>query len=103
VLDADVEVDRRLLLAHRGALLLDEPCTGPDASLRRTLTELVAGLAGYLGFVPAGQRGGKVTGMHPEVTAVDPPWFGPGGAAIDAPQPAAVPPPGTANSGQAAR
>ena len=55
MLDADVEVDRRLLLAHRGALLLDEPCTGPDASLRRTMTELVAGLAGYLGFVPAGQ------------------------------------------------
>ena len=34
----------RLLLAHCDALLLDEPYTGLDASLRRTLTELVAGL-----------------------------------------------------------
>jgi molybdate transport system ATP-binding protein len=36
----------RLLLAHCDALLLDEPYTGLDASLRRTLTELVAGLVG---------------------------------------------------------
>ncbi len=36
-------------------------------------------------------------------TAVDPPWFGPDGAATDTPRPAAVPPPGTANSGQAGR
>ncbi|HEY7146455.1 MAG TPA: ABC transporter ATP-binding protein [Streptosporangiaceae bacterium] len=34
----------RLLLAHCDALLLDEPYTGLDASLRRVLTELVAGL-----------------------------------------------------------
>jgi ABC-type sugar transport system ATPase subunit len=202
----------RLLLAHCDALLLDEPYTGLDASLRRTLTELVAGLVdersvpavlvahelaeaqafadrlavidrglllqsgapdevvlrpasrrvaelvGYLGFVPAGQQDGAVIGVHPErvtggahpgrgvvltgtvtacrpagagweadlatggtvvtcrlperpaavgdplvATAVDPPWFGPDGAATDAPQPAAVPPPGTANSGQAGR
>jgi molybdate transport system ATP-binding protein len=31
----------RLLLAHCGALLLDEPYTGLDASLRRDLTDLV--------------------------------------------------------------
>ena len=46
----------RLLLAHCDALLLDEPYTGLDASLRRSLTELV-------------------------VTALDPPWFGPDGRA----------------------
>jgi molybdate transport system ATP-binding protein len=34
----------RLLLAHCDALLLDEPYAGLDAGLRRTLTELVAGL-----------------------------------------------------------
>ncbi len=34
----------RLLLAHCGALLLDEPYTGLDASLRRDLTELVRDL-----------------------------------------------------------
>ncbi len=34
----------RLLLAHCDALLLDEPYTGLDASLRRTLTELVSAL-----------------------------------------------------------
>jgi ABC-type sugar transport system ATPase subunit len=34
----------RLLLAHCDALLLDEPYTGLDASLRRSLTDLVAGL-----------------------------------------------------------
>jgi ABC-type sulfate/molybdate transport systems ATPase subunit len=34
----------RLLLAHCSALLLDEPYTGLDESLRRSLTELVAGL-----------------------------------------------------------
>jgi ABC-type sulfate/molybdate transport systems ATPase subunit len=34
----------RLLLAHCDTLLLDEPYTGLDASLRRSLTELVAGL-----------------------------------------------------------
>jgi molybdate transport system ATP-binding protein len=34
----------RLLLAHCDALLLDEPFTGLDATLRRTLTELVARL-----------------------------------------------------------
>ena len=34
----------RLLLAHCDALLLDEPYTGLDASLRRSLTELVAEL-----------------------------------------------------------
>ena len=33
----------RLLLAHCEALLLDEPYTGLDASLRRALTELVVG------------------------------------------------------------
>lgn len=35
----------RLLLAHCDALLLDEPYTGLDASLRRTLTDLVSSLA----------------------------------------------------------
>jgi molybdate transport system ATP-binding protein len=182
----------RLLLAHCEALLLDEPYTGLDASLRRVLTELVvrlvgersvpamlvahelaeaqafadrlavldegrllqvgapdevvlrpasrrvAELVGYLGFVPG--TGESVAGVHPErvaagahpgrgvvlsgivaacrpagagwaadlvtgdatvtcrlaerpapaggelvVTALDPPWFGPDGAAIDAP------------------
>jgi len=34
----------RLLLAHCDALLLDEPYTGLDASLRRTLTDLVISL-----------------------------------------------------------
>jgi ABC-type sulfate/molybdate transport systems ATPase subunit len=34
----------RLLLAHCDALLLDEPYTGLDASLRRSLTDMVAGL-----------------------------------------------------------
>ena len=34
----------RLLLAHCDALLLDEPYSGLDASLRRSLTELVAEL-----------------------------------------------------------
>jgi molybdate transport system ATP-binding protein len=34
----------RLLLAHCDALLLDEPYSGLDASLRRTLTELVVSL-----------------------------------------------------------
>ena len=34
----------RLLLAPCDALLLDEPYTGLDASLRRALTDLVAGL-----------------------------------------------------------
>lgn len=34
----------RLLLAHCSALLLDEPYTGLDESLRRSLTDLVAGL-----------------------------------------------------------
>jgi ABC-type sulfate/molybdate transport systems ATPase subunit len=34
----------RLLLAHCDTLLLDEPYTGLDASLRRTLTELVVAL-----------------------------------------------------------
>jgi ABC-type sulfate/molybdate transport systems ATPase subunit len=34
----------RLLLAHCDTLLLDEPYTGLDASLRRTLTDLVAEL-----------------------------------------------------------
>ena len=34
----------RLLLAHCDTLLLDEPYTGLDASLRRTLTELVCSL-----------------------------------------------------------
>lgn len=34
----------RLLLAHCDALLLDEPFTGLDASLRRSLTDLVAQL-----------------------------------------------------------
>jgi molybdate transport system ATP-binding protein len=36
----------RLLLAHCDALLLDEPYTGLDASLRRTLTDLVVSLVG---------------------------------------------------------
>ena len=34
----------RLLLAHCDALLLDEPYTGLDSRLRRSLTDLVAGL-----------------------------------------------------------
>ena len=42
----------RLLLAHCDALLLDEPFTGLDAALRRTLTDLVAGLVAERG-VPA--------------------------------------------------
>jgi ABC-type sugar transport system ATPase subunit len=42
----------RLLLAHCDALLLDEPYAGLDASLRRVLTELVAGLVAARG-VPA--------------------------------------------------
>jgi ABC-type sulfate/molybdate transport systems ATPase subunit len=201
----------RLLLAHCDALLLDEPYTGLDASLRRSLTELVAGLVdersvpavlvahelaeaqafahrlavldrgdllqigapdevvlrpasrrvaelvGYLGFVPAAGRPGTVAGVHPErvtsgahpdrglvltgavaacrpagagwetdlavgaevitcwlperpgqagdelaVTAVDPPWFGPDGAAVVAPQKSSVPP-GTANPEQVGR
>ena len=36
----------RLLLSHCDALLLDEPYTGLDASLRRTLTDLVVSLVG---------------------------------------------------------
>jgi ABC-type sulfate/molybdate transport systems ATPase subunit len=36
----------RLLLAHCEALLLDEPYTGLDASLRRVLTKLVVELVG---------------------------------------------------------
>jgi molybdate transport system ATP-binding protein len=201
----------RLLLAHCDALLLDEPYTGLDASLRRSLTELVAGLVdersvpamlvahelaeaqafahrlavldqggllqvgapdevvlrpasrrvaelvGYLGFVPAAGQPDTVAGVHPErvtggahpdrglvltgtvaacrpagagweadlavgaevitcrlperlgqagdqlvVTAVDPPWFGPDGAAVDAPQKSSVPP-GTANPEQVGR
>jgi ABC-type sulfate/molybdate transport systems ATPase subunit len=36
----------RLLLAHCDTLLLDEPYTGLDASLRRSLTELVVSLVG---------------------------------------------------------
>jgi len=184
----------RLLLAHCEALLLDEPYTGLDASLRRVLTELVieltgarsvpavlvahelaeaqafadrlaildrgrllqvgapdevvlrpasrrvAELVGYLGFVTRREQDGAVAGIHPErvvagahpghgvvlagvvaggrpagagweadlrvgdenvvcrlrerhaeaggelvVTAIDPPWFGPDGAAIDPP------------------
>ncbi len=42
----------RLLLAHCDALLLDEPYTGLDASLRRTLTVLVSTLVAERG-VPA--------------------------------------------------
>jgi len=42
----------RLLLARCDALLLDEPYTGLDASLRTTLTELVIGLVAQRG-VPA--------------------------------------------------
>jgi ABC-type sulfate/molybdate transport systems ATPase subunit len=42
----------RLLLAHCDALLLDEPYTGLDASLRRTLTDLVSTLVAERG-VPA--------------------------------------------------
>jgi ABC-type sulfate/molybdate transport systems ATPase subunit len=184
----------RLLLAHCEALLLDEPYTGLDASLRRVLTELVvelvgersvpamlvahelaeaqafadrlaildrgrllqvgapdevvlrpacrrvAELVGYLAFVPVTGLEGAVAGVHPErvaagahpgrgvvltgtvaacrpagagweadlaigeakvvcrlperlapvggelaVTALDPPWFGPDGAALDPP------------------
>ena len=198
----------RLLLAHCDALLLDEPYTGLDASLRRTLTDLVAGLVdersvpavlvahelaeaqafahrlavldhgdmlqvgapdevvlrpasrrvaelvGYLGFVPAPDQPAAVVGVHPErvtggahpdrgvvlagtvvaglqagagweadlatgaavitcrlperpaqagdrlvVTVVDPPWFGPDGAAVDPPVKSSVPP-GTANPEQ---
>jgi molybdate transport system ATP-binding protein len=184
----------RLLLAHCDALLLDEPYTGLDASLRRSLTELVAALVdaravpavlvahelaeaqafahrlaildsgellqvgapdevvlrpasrrvaelvGYLGFVPSAGPDPAVAGVHPErvtsgahrergvvltgtvtgcrpsgagweadlavagtsvtcrlperqaevggelvVTVVDPPWFGPDGAAVAGP------------------
>jgi ABC-type sulfate/molybdate transport systems ATPase subunit len=184
----------RLLLAHCEALLLDEPYTGLDASLRRVLTGLVvelvgqravpamlvahelaeaqafadrlaildggrllqvgapdevvlrpasrrvAELVGYLGFVPVTGHEGAVAGVHPErvaagahpdrgvvltgtvsacrpagagweadlaigdatvvcrlperlappggelaITALDPPWFGPDGAAIHPP------------------
>jgi ABC-type sulfate/molybdate transport systems ATPase subunit len=198
----------RLLVAHCDALLLDEPYTGLDTSLRRTLTELVAGLVdersvpavlvahelaeaqafadwlavldrgellqvgapdevvrqpasrrvaelvGYRGFVPAAEQPGTVAGIHPErvtsgahpdrgivltgtvagcrpagagweadlatgtavvtcrlperpaqagdrltVTAVDPPWFGPDGAAVGPPDTSSVPP-GTANPEQ---
>ena len=39
----------RLLLSHCDALLLDEPYTGLDASLRRTLTDLVVSLVGERG------------------------------------------------------
>jgi len=39
----------RLLLAHCDALLLDEPYTGLDASLRRTLTDLVSTLVAERG------------------------------------------------------
>jgi len=42
----------RLLLAHCDALLLDEPYTGLDANLRRTLTDLVSTLVAERG-VPA--------------------------------------------------
>lgn len=42
----------RLLLAHCDALLLDEPYTGLDANLRRTLTDLVSALVAERG-VPA--------------------------------------------------
>jgi ABC-type sulfate/molybdate transport systems ATPase subunit len=42
----------RLLLAHCDALLLDEPYAGLDSSLRRTLSQLVAGLVVARG-VPA--------------------------------------------------
>jgi ABC-type sulfate/molybdate transport systems ATPase subunit len=42
----------RLLLSHCDALLLDEPYTGLDASLRRTLTDLVISLVEQRG-VPA--------------------------------------------------
>jgi molybdate transport system ATP-binding protein len=42
----------RLLLAHCDALLLDEPYAGLDASLRRTLTDLVVSLVARRG-VPA--------------------------------------------------
>ncbi len=207
----------RLLVAHCDALLLDEPYAGLDASLRRALTELVAGLVdarevpavlvahelaeaqafadrlavldrgsmlqvgtphevvlrpasrkvaelvGYLGFVPApGRPDGVVAGVHPErvtlgahpdrgvvltgtvavcrpagagweadlateggmvtgrlaeraeaggrlvVTVVDPPWFGPDGAARPADAPARpadgpVLPPGAANPEQVGR
>ena len=191
----------RLLLAHCDALLLDEPYAGLDAQLRRSLTDLVAGLVdersvpavlvahelaeaqafadrlaildrgcllqvgaphevvlrpasrraaeliGYLGFVPAAEHAGNVAGVHPErvvggahpgrglvlagtvvgcrpagagweavlatgtaevtcrlperpaqaggrmvVTAVDPPWFRPDGAAVNPPAASAVPP-----------
>jgi ABC-type sulfate/molybdate transport systems ATPase subunit len=201
----------RLLLAHCDALLLDEPYTGLDASLRRSLTELVAGLVdersvpavlvahelaeaqafadrlavldhgellqvgapdevvlrpasrrvaelvGYLGFVPAAGQPGNVAGVHPErvtagahpdrglvltgtvaacrpagagweadlavgaemitcrlperlgqagdqleVTAVDPPWFGPDGTVVDPPVKSPVPP-GAANPEQVGR
>jgi molybdate transport system ATP-binding protein len=39
----------RLLLSHCDALLLDEPYTGLDASLRRTLTDLVVSLVAERG------------------------------------------------------
>jgi molybdate transport system ATP-binding protein len=42
----------RLLLSHCETLLLDEPYTGLDASLRRSLTELVIGLVADRG-IPA--------------------------------------------------
>jgi molybdate transport system ATP-binding protein len=166
----------RLLLADCDALLLDEPYSGLDAALRRSLTDLVvrltgdrqvpaimvahelpdaqafasrlAVLDGYLGFVPAGTgrdagAAGTVAGVHPDrviagahpdrgvvvtgtmtgcrpsgagweadlragepvivcrlpeqpavsggqlvVTALDPPLFGPDGAALPGPAPA---------------
>jgi molybdate transport system ATP-binding protein len=197
----------RLLLAHCRALLLDEPYSGLDAALRRTLTDLVvhmvterevpavlvaheladaqafatrmavldhgsvlqvggpdevvlrpasrrvAELVGYLGFVPAGDQPGVVAGVHPDrvragaapgqgivlsgvlaacrpagagweadlrlagttvtcrlpdrpgaegseliLTAIEPPFFGPEGAAVRSPGRIAEAPPGDAES-----
>ena len=47
------------------------------------------------------ERPGQV-GDELAVTAVDPPWFGPDGAAVVAPQKSSVPP-GTANPEQVGR
>src|SRR6266704_5294213 len=61
----------RLLLAHREALLLDEPYSGLDASLRRVLTELVVELVSARS-VPA-MLGADGTAIDPPGRASAPP------------------------------
>jgi hypothetical protein len=56
----------RLLLAHCDTLLLDEPYTGPDTTLRRTLTTPVGSLVAERS-IPA---------------VLDPPYFGLDGSAL---------------------